>query len=100
MFCAAFVWDFKAFIVVAFVVVFGMVLAYRLVRRDVNVRRIRYGFFVERDRYDDDEEENPSGLPSTETKTTKTETSEKVTEAHQAWPVHGWSGVPKPPDDE
>ena len=49
--------DFRNFVVAAFVIVVAMVLAYRLMRRDENVRRTRYGFFIERDRFE------PEGPP-------------------------------------
>lgn len=45
--------DFKTFAVIAASVVFLAILAYRLMRRDDNVRRTRYGFFIERDRYEE-----------------------------------------------
>ena len=38
-------------LIAAVVVVLAMVLAYRLMNRNPDVSRTRYGFFVERDRY-------------------------------------------------
>ena len=46
-----------------------MVLAYRLMNRDPNVKRTRYGFFVERDRYEDVEPPWPDLRPPAEART-------------------------------
>lgn len=47
--------DFRIVATVAIVFLIAMALGYRLLNRDANVRRTRYGFFVERDRYRVDE---------------------------------------------
>lgn len=57
MIAATYEFDFKNFLVVAVVVVFAMVLAYRLLNRDDRIKRTRFGFFVERNRYEDEEED-------------------------------------------
>jgi len=51
----SFTLDFKNLVVISLVVVFVVTLVYRLMRRDVRVRRARYGVFVERERYPEDE---------------------------------------------
>lgn len=51
--------DFRVVIVLAVLVVIALALGYRLLNRDPTVRRTRYGFFVERDRYDE-----PDGPPA------------------------------------
>lgn len=38
----------------AFLILIALVLSYRLLSRDKTVRRARYGFYVERDRYEDE----------------------------------------------
>lgn len=45
--------DWKIVTIAAVLLLVAMVLAYRLLNRDPDVRRTRYGLFVERDRYDD-----------------------------------------------
>ena len=51
---AALVDEWPVILIAAVVVALGMVLAYRLLNRDPDVRRTRYGFFVERDRYEEE----------------------------------------------
>jgi hypothetical protein len=51
--------DFRVILVLAVVVVIAIGLGVRLLSRDRDVRRTRYGFFVERDRYDDEPEPPP-----------------------------------------
>ena len=43
--------EWPVILIAAVVVALAMVLTYRLMNRDPDVRRTRYGFFVERDRY-------------------------------------------------
>jgi hypothetical protein len=45
--------DWKIVTIAAVLLLVAMILAYRLLNRDPDVRRTRYGLFVERDRYDD-----------------------------------------------
>ena len=45
--------NFEIAAVAAVVFVIGMILAYRLIKRDPNISKSRYGFFVERDKFDD-----------------------------------------------
>jgi hypothetical protein len=47
--------DFRVVVVLAVLAVIALALGYRLLNRDPTVRRTRYGFFVERDRYDEEE---------------------------------------------
>jgi hypothetical protein len=49
--------DFRVVLLVCAAVVVVAVLAFRLLNRDPGVRRTRFGVFVERDRYPDDEQE-------------------------------------------
>lgn len=58
--------DWKVLTIIAVLILVGMVLAYRLMNRDPDVRRTRYGFFVERDRYDDPEPPWPNVPPPVE----------------------------------
>jgi hypothetical protein len=44
--------DWKVLGIAAVLLLVAMVLLYRMMSRDPDVRRTRYGFFVERDRYD------------------------------------------------
>jgi hypothetical protein len=98
MFCAAFAWNFAEFSVIAFVVVFGMVLVYLLVRhQDTEIKRRRYGFFVERDRYDNYDEEKDQGYPPPpEAQAYQAQASEKNTQTKAPWPIseHGWPNDP------
>jgi hypothetical protein len=43
--------DWKVISIAAVLLLVAMVLLYRLMNRDPNVHRTRYGFFVERDRF-------------------------------------------------
>ena len=56
---AAYAWDFKSLFLLAFVLVVAMILGYRLMHRDPRVWRTRYGFFIERDRHDGEDEVAP-----------------------------------------
>lgn len=49
----------------AFLVLIALVLSYRLLSRDKTVKRARYGFYVERDRYDEGEAWHVDPLPPT-----------------------------------
>jgi hypothetical protein len=55
--------DWKLLLTIGVLIVLAMVLAYRLMRRDSTIARTRYGFFVERDRFED---EPPDGWPQLE----------------------------------
>ena len=55
--------DWKLLLTIGVLIVLAMVLAYRLMRRDSTIARTRYGFFVERDRFED---EQPDGWPQLE----------------------------------
>lgn len=63
--------DWKVLTIAGVLILVAMILGYRLLNRDPDVRRARYGFFVERDRYTDDEPFWPNlppkheALPST-----------------------------------
>lgn len=46
--------DAPTLITTGLIIVLAMVLGYRLINRDPNVRRSRWGVFVERDRFDDE----------------------------------------------
>ena len=99
--------DFKNFVVVAVVLVIIVVLGYRLLNRDERIRKTRFGFFVERDRYEDEQEFVPPYYgPSPKTKSEDLSSEDKDTETHR-WPapdrpyepppVHGW---PNKSEDE
>ena len=47
--------DWKVLTVVGVLILVAMILGSRLLSRDRDVRRTRYGFFVERDRFDQEE---------------------------------------------
>ena len=49
--------DAPTLITTGVIIVLAMVLGYRLINRDPNVRRSRWGIYVERDRFDADEGE-------------------------------------------
>ena len=51
--------DFRNLVVISVVVVFLAVLAYRLLNRDERIKRTRFGIFIERNRYEDEE---PNGI--------------------------------------
>jgi hypothetical protein len=46
--------DWKLLLTAGLLIALVLVLVYRLRRKDPNVRSARYGFFVERDRFDDE----------------------------------------------
>lgn len=55
--------DFRNVVVIAAVALVVVVLAYRLLNRDPRIRKTRIGWFIERDRFED--EISPHrGLPS------------------------------------
>ena len=47
--------DWKIVLAVTVVVVLGLVISYRLLSRDPTIRRTRYGFYIERDKFDEPE---------------------------------------------
>jgi hypothetical protein len=47
----------------ALLILVALVLSYRLLSRDKSVKRARYGFYVERDRYDEGEVHHFDPLP-------------------------------------
>jgi hypothetical protein len=47
--------DWRLLTVAGVLLLVAMVLLYRLLGRDPNVRNTRYGFFIERDRFEDEE---------------------------------------------
>jgi hypothetical protein len=52
-------YDWRLFTGVDVVVVVAIILVYRLMNRNPDVRRTRWGFFAERDRFDEEEKEPP-----------------------------------------
>lgn len=60
--------DWRIVLTIAVVVIIAMVLGYRLMHRDDRIWRTRYGFFAERDRYqnDDEVEEPPAAADETQ----------------------------------
>jgi hypothetical protein len=59
--------DWEITVSVLTIILLGMILAYRLLHRDPGVKRTRWGFYVERDRFDEDENEWPEPLHSPHT---------------------------------
>lgn len=49
--------DAPTLVTTGLIIVIAMILGYRLINRDPNVRRTRWGVFVERDHFDEDEGE-------------------------------------------
>ena len=49
--------DWELLLAIGLLLALALILGYRLLDRDPRVRRTRYGFFVERDRFEDDEED-------------------------------------------
>jgi hypothetical protein len=61
-------YDFRVIATVAVLFLVVVVLGYRLLNRDPNIQRTRFGFFVERDRHVDEDVGGspwPRSLPST-----------------------------------
>jgi hypothetical protein len=59
-------YDWRIFAGVDVVVLIAIILAYRLMNRNPDVRKTRWGFFVERDRFKDKEEPWPDLVPPPE----------------------------------
>jgi hypothetical protein len=55
--------EWQLLLTVGLLVALALVLGYRLLHRDRDIARTRYGFFVERDRFDTDEPEWPQLEP-------------------------------------
>lgn len=55
--------DAPTLITTGIIIVIAMVLGYRLINRDPNVRRSRWGIFVERDHFDEGEVWTVDPLP-------------------------------------
>lgn len=68
--------DWRIDLTIGVVLVVAMVLAYRILHRDPNIRRTRFGLFVERDRFDGDEAE------------LEPETLDEPTVGRAEWPKH------------
>jgi len=46
--------DWRIVLIVAVVIVIALILGFRLMHRDPSVKSTRYGFYVERERYDEE----------------------------------------------
>lgn len=57
--------DWRILTATAVLLALAMVLLYRLLNRDPNIKRVRYGFFVERDHYDEEGWPEPPGAGDT-----------------------------------
>jgi hypothetical protein len=79
--------DWKIVGIAALLVLVAMVLAYRLLNRDPDVRSTRYGFFVERDRYTRERE----GWPEFDPPDART---------LPQWPTEATTGIIDPPATE
>jgi hypothetical protein len=55
--------DAPTLITTGVIIMFAMILGYRLINCDPNVRRSRWGIFVERDHFDEDETWTVDPLP-------------------------------------
>lgn len=68
----------------ALLILVALVLSYRLLSRDKTVKRARYGFYVERDRYDEGEVHHFDPLPPPTPPPPIPRHSDETT---QAWPT-------------